>query len=105
MSERILDGGNDAIQQTEVAIVETEPTREFPDSFNGIQIRAVRWQEVQAKLGSLLVAPLQMKFGTMVLCVFADGQHLAATNNAGFPEYFHELPEGLSVDPSGLTAE
>jgi hypothetical protein len=63
ISEPIFDGGNDAIQQAEVAIVETQPTRELPDPFNGIQIGAIRWQEIQAKFRSLLIAPLQMEFG------------------------------------------
>jgi hypothetical protein len=83
ISEPIFDGGNDAIQETEVAVVETQPTREFPDPFNGIQVWAIWWQEVQAKLGSLLVAPLQMEFGAMVLCVVADGHHPAAAHGTG----------------------
>jgi hypothetical protein len=85
--------------------VETQPTREFPDSFDWIQIWAVWWQEVQAKLGSLLVAPAQMEFGAMVLGVVTDGHHPAAARGAGLPEYFQKLSEGLSVEPSGLTAE
>jgi hypothetical protein len=36
ISEPIFDGGNDAIQEAKVAIVETQPAREFPYSFDGI---------------------------------------------------------------------
>src|ERR1019366_4641110 len=62
------------------AVVETQPTCEFPDPLNGIQIGAIGWQEVQAKLGLLLVTPLQMEFGTVVLGVVADGHHSATAH-------------------------
>jgi hypothetical protein len=42
ISELIFDGRSYALQEAEVAIVETQTAREFPDPFNGIQIRAVR---------------------------------------------------------------
>src|ERR1700730_10219262 len=105
LSELIFDGGDDALQEAEVAIMETQPAREFPDPFDGIEIRAIGWQEVQAELGSLLAAPLQMEFGAVILCVVADGQNAAAGDGANFPEHFQELPEGLSIESSDLAAE
>jgi len=51
---------------------------EFPNSFDGIEIRAIRRQKVQAELGRLLATPFQMGFGTMILCVVADGQNADA---------------------------
>ena len=77
MSELIFDGGDDALQEAEVAIVETQSAREFPDPFDGIQIWTIGQQEVQAELGSLLAAPFQMEFGAMILGVVADGQNAA----------------------------
>jgi len=66
--------------------VEAQTAREFPDPFDRIQIWAIRRQEVQAELGSLLVAPLQMEFGPMILCVVADGQNAVAGNGADLPK-------------------
>jgi hypothetical protein len=57
LGELAFNGSNDAVQQAEVSIVEAQPTGQFPDPFDGIQIRAIGRQEVQAELGSLLVAP------------------------------------------------
>ena len=55
--------------------------------------------------GVLLVAPPQMEFGSMVLCVVADGHNAAAGNGTGFPKPFREFPEGLSVESSGLATK
>ena len=67
-----------------------------------IGFRAVRRQKVQAEPGSLVIGPLQMKFGAMVLCVVADCHDAAARNGADFAEHFQELPEGLSIESSGF---
>jgi hypothetical protein len=72
--------------------VETQPAREFPDPFDGIQIWTIGRQKVQAELGSLLAAPFQMEFGAIILCVVADGQNAAAGDGADFPETFLETP-------------
>ena len=53
----------------------------------------------------MLIAPAQMEFGAMVLGVVTDGHDLATADGTGLPEYSEELPEGLSVEPSGLTAK
>ena len=66
--------------------MEAKPTGEFPDPFDGIQIRAIGRQEVQAELGSLLTAPLQMEFGAMILGVVTDGQNAVAGNCADLPK-------------------
>jgi hypothetical protein len=63
----IFNGSHDTFQEAEVAVVETQPTRESPGPLDGIQLRAIGRQKVQAELGSLLVAPLPMEFGAMVL--------------------------------------
>ncbi len=78
---------------------------EFPYPFNWIQVWTIRRKEVQAELGSLLVAPLQMEFGAMILCVVADGHNPPPTDSAGLLKHFQKLPKGFFVEPSGLTAE
>jgi hypothetical protein len=61
--ELAFDGGNDALEESEVTIVQA--ARKLPDSFDGIQLRAVGRQEGQVELGSLLIAPLQMESGAI----------------------------------------
>jgi hypothetical protein len=85
--------------------MKTQSAGEFPYPFDGIQIRTIGRQKVQAESGSLLVASLQMELGAMVLRVVADGQNAAAGNGADFPKPFQELPEGLSVESSDLATE
>ena len=68
--ELIFNGSNDTFQETEAAVVETQPTGEFPGSLG---LRAIGRQKVQGELGSLLVAPLPVEFGAMLLSVVADG--------------------------------
>ena len=101
MGELAFNGSNDAVQQAKVSIVEAQPTGQFPDPFDGIQIRTVRRQEVQGKPRSLLVAPPQMKLGAMVLCVVADCQNAAAGNGTGFPKDF-TLRNSQKVSPLHL---
>jgi hypothetical protein len=53
----------------------------------------------------MLVAPLQVEFGAMILCVVADGQNAVAGNRADFSKHLQELPEGFSVEPSSLAVD
>jgi len=39
LGELAFNGSNDAVQQAKVSIVEAQPTGQFPDPFDGIQIR------------------------------------------------------------------
>jgi hypothetical protein len=99
-----FDGGNDSIEESEVTIVQTQPAGELPDPFDRVEFRAVRRQEVQAKLWGLLITPRQMEFGAMILRVVTDGEYATSGNSAGLAEHFEELPEGLSVKSPGLAA-
>ena len=101
----IFHGGDDPVEESEVTVVQAQPTRELPNPFDGVEFRAVGWQEVQAELGSLLITPLQMEFGAVILRVVAYGQYATAGNSARFAEHFQELPEGLSVESPRLAAK
>jgi len=100
LGELAFNGSNDAVQQAKVSIVEAQPTGQFPDPFDGIQIRAIGRQEVQAELGSLLVAPPPMEFGAMIWCVVADGQNAAVGNGTGLPK--HTWRNSQMVSPLNL---
>ena len=76
MRELHFDGGDDGFEMGEIDVVNAKLAGEFPDAFDGIQIRTVRRQEVQGKPRSLLVAPPQMEFGGMILRVVADVSQL-----------------------------
>jgi hypothetical protein len=47
----------------------------------------------------------QMEFGAMVLGVVTDGHDSSSAHGASLPEYFKQRPEGLPVEPFGVTAK
>jgi hypothetical protein len=67
-----FDCVSDTIQESEVAVVKAKAARQFPNSLDGIQFRAVRGKEVQGKLGLLLLAPGEMESGSVVGGVVTD---------------------------------
>src|SRR5688572_28852297 len=97
--------GNNAIEESEIAIVEAEPARKLPDPFDWVQFRAVGRQEVQDEMGSLPITPLPMEFGPMILRIVTDGQHAAVSDRTGLLEDLEELPEGFSVESSGVATK
>ncbi len=58
--EPAFNGVDDSFEKAEVAVMETEAAREFPDPFDRVQFGTMRWQKVQAELRRLLHAPIQM---------------------------------------------
>ena len=68
-SELLVHRLNDKVQGREVAVVQTEAASQFPNSFDGVEVRTVGWQVVQTELGLLLRAPICVKFGVVPVLV------------------------------------
>ena len=85
--------------------MQTASTREFPHTLRGIQLRAVRRQEVQGEtLGSFL-PPVAVESGVVVFRVVGNHHHPSRRAGAGGPKVFQELPAGHGVELARLTPE
>ena len=62
-----INGLSKFLERREVLVVETEATKEFPYALNGVELRAVRRKEVQAKPGLLFLAPGRMERSAIAL--------------------------------------
>ena len=102
MIESLLDRVDDTAEESEIAIVKAQPPREFPDSFDRVEVRTVGWQKIQSEIGAVLLAPGQMELGSMVSGVVADDHHAAPFADAGCSKCFHEFQEGFSIEAARL---
>lgn len=84
-----------------VAIVEPEAAQEFPDTLDGIELRAVRRKEKQGEGGLLGVTPGGMERGVMVSGVVTDDDHATTSAGADSSQTAQERPAGLRVEVAG----
>jgi len=85
--------------------METAPTREFPHTLRGIQLRAVRRQEVKGEtLGSFL-PPVPVESGMVVFGVVGNHHHPSRRAGAQRAKVFQELPAGDGIELAGLAPE
>jgi hypothetical protein len=87
----ILDRENDLVKESNVTVLQTLPTGEFPPRFDGVELQTVGRQEVKRNLWGLLIASRQMEFGAMILHVVASGYYTTAGNGAQLAEHLKEL--------------
>ena len=78
--------------------MQTGPTREFPDSLDGIQLRTGRWQEVEGKTLDLLSSPLAMESGVVIASIVGDDDDASAAARAGATKVFQKLEAGEGVE-------
>ncbi len=87
-------------ESREVTIVEPEFAEEFPDSLDGIEVRAVRREEEQDEAGLLKAAPFGVKSGMVIPGVIDDDDDAAALAPAPAPQLAKEGPAGLGIEVS-----
>jgi hypothetical protein len=75
-----------------------KPTREFPDTFRGVQFRAVGRQEVQVEAFRLLLPPVVVQPGVVIAGVVGNHHHLSSPASAAGTELLQELPAGQGVE-------
>ncbi len=100
-----FDREDDVIQLRKVAVMETEPARELPDPLRRIQLRTVRWQEVQRKTLGPFLLPVPVQPRMVVSGVVGNHHHPSSRAGADRPQVFQELPAGRGVELAGLTPE
>src|SRR6516225_9817405 len=70
----------------------------FHTRLDGIQLRAVRRQIVEHKIGGMFFSPLPMEPGVVVLGIVRDHHHAATAGEAGLVKLFHKFKEGQAVE-------
>src|SRR6185295_12117242 len=60
-----------------VSVMKPASAKQFPDTFNWVELGTVRWKEEQDKVGILGPTPFEMKVGVMILRIVHDDDDLA----------------------------
>ena len=96
--EEILHGPDGGLERWEVLVVGSQRTCELPYAFNSVQLRAVRWKELQRKARGGLVAPLFMHAGLVVTDVVEGDHDAAASMTTGPTQFLEEGEEGVAIE-------
>ncbi len=82
-----------------------QATYKLPHPLTRVELRAVRWQEVQHEPPGMVLPPSPVKLGMMVLGVVYDDHDRPPGLPAGAPQLLEELVERVGVEPVWLAAE
>jgi hypothetical protein len=85
--------------------MQTEPPRQFPNPFDGIQVRAVGRQVAQGEFGLLLRPPSRVQRGVMIFGVVDDHHHAPSRPSAAAPQFFQEAPGRHPIKAARFAAE
>jgi hypothetical protein len=64
-------------ERREVAVVQAKTAEQFPDALDGIELRTVGREKMEAKVWFLLPSPFGMQRRVVVLGIVGDDHHLA----------------------------
>ena len=59
-------------------VVDAKLSGELPYSFYGVEIGAVWWEVIKAKVRFVFLTPSAVKFGVVVFCVVGNDHHAAS---------------------------
>lgn len=95
--EMVKDSASQILQGGEVSVVGTEATGHLPNPFDGIEVGAVRGQEIETEHVAMFPQPRFKVFGVMIASVVQDEDDLASVTKVA-QELFQEQLEGRSVE-------
>ena len=84
--------------QGKIAIVQTKPAREFPYPLNGVEIRAVRRQEIESQKVISRIAGDRV----MIAGIIGDGHHVSAAAGADALKISVKDMKGFGIKSLGL---
>lgn len=70
---------------------------EFPHSFYGIEIGAVWWEVIKAKLRFMFLTPSAVKFGVVVFRVVGNDDHATLASEAAALKETQKVPCGHRI--------
>jgi len=77
--------------------METKPTRQFPDAFDGIQVGTIGREVVQTEVGCLGLSPGLVHFRMMKPGIVRDDHDASASLSAPRLKELQEVPEALPI--------
>ena len=80
--------------------MEAAAANQFPDAFDGVEVRAVRRQEVEDKMVGDLPAPLFVQAGVVIASIVDDHDNLSAVVFCIAFNPSIELPAGATIEHS-----
>lgn len=86
------------MQGIEVPIMKAKSAGQLPDSLDRVEIRAVGWEEVQAEVSLVALAPVAMQQAMVVLGIVKDDGRRAVSPEGNTPQLTEESEEGLGVE-------
>src|ERR1035437_8173979 len=95
-----IDGSREFGQGREVSVVELESPQQFPDPFDGIELRAVGRQKVKAKPGLVDAPPLRVQACVMVFRIVGDDDHAPTSRRTNPVQMAEEIPACLGIEMS-----
>ena len=104
-SKLLLDRSHNCRQSWKVAIVQAKTPRQFPDSLDWIQIRAIRRQVTQGEFRALLRPPIGVKLGMVIPGVIRNHDHSAFGSAAALTQFTKKAPGGHCIEAGEFAAE
>jgi hypothetical protein len=99
LSELRFDGQHDIVQFWEVTVMDGESAGQLSHPLEGIQVRAVGWQEVQDKAAGLgLMAPVAVHPCVVVAGVIDDHHYFSSGAGAAGTQLLEKLPVGGGIE-------
>jgi hypothetical protein len=86
------------IQMREVSIVQASAACEFPDALDGIQLRAISWEEVEREALGVFLPPFSVESRVVVFRVVGNDHDASFGSGAGRLQVLEKLPAGDGVE-------
>ena len=77
-----FDSRNHRCEAREILVVDAKLSGELPYSFYGVEIGAVWWEVIKAKVRFVFLTPSAVKFGVVVFGVVRNDDHAASAIEA-----------------------
>ena len=85
-------------ERREIVVVNPKSFKELPNPLDGIELRAVWWEEKQRKFRLFGIAPVGVKGGVVISGVINDDHDTSTRSGADAMQVAQEDPTGLSVE-------
>src|SRR5690606_28191884 len=85
-----IDDADNLSERRKMSVMQPESAQQFPNTFDRVELWAVRRKEEQNKVGILGSPPLEMERGVVILRVVDDDDNLATAPTSGVAKLAQE---------------
>src|SRR5882724_5715702 len=86
------------IDRRKGVIVNPKPTEQFPDAFNGVELRTIGGEKQQREIRFMRLAPRRMEHGVMVPGIVNDDDHTSARPSTDDAQMAEKPPTSLRIE-------